>query len=110
MDPLAAQRAIETDLLSSLSLLPPLTFARRLIAPTASQGAIHGSVSQADVLAAIREFGIVLEEASLGGATFREVEGVERGRLKGTGVYDFEVAFKTLGESVVLKVEVTKEE
>lgn len=111
VDPLAAQRLLESDLLAALSLLPPLNFSRRLISTSAPTGPIHGSVSTADVVSAIREFGPVLEDNLLTSVGFVEGQaGLEKGRVKATGVYDFEVVFKVTGERAVLKVDVAREE
>lgn len=76
---------------ASISFLPPIPFARRTIAAGATEGPIHGSVSAADVVAAVRDFGITLEESVVGGMGFAEGQpGVEKGRVKATGVYDCE--------------------
>lgn len=89
IDPLAVARKIESDLFASLSFLPPIPFARRTITAGATEGAIHGSVSAGDVVAAVRDFGITLEETVASGMGFVEGQpGLEKGRIKATGVYD----------------------
>ncbi|KAI5477106.1 hypothetical protein MNV49_006834 [Pseudohyphozyma bogoriensis] len=103
----AAQAAEEANLLA-LSLVPSLTFPRRLIDPssTSASSEIFGSVSSSDIAAALKEFGFVLENTG----AFEEVSGVENGRVKATGSYTYLIPFKALGKSHPLTVEVVREE
>ncbi|KAL8287107.1 hypothetical protein RQP46_004113 [Phenoliferia psychrophenolica] len=123
VDPRVAALASETDLRTALSLVPtPLVFHRRLIhspsppptllpgqqpsTPIETSSEIFGSVSVLDVINHLREFGVVVDEAN---AAFEEGTGVEKARLKATGVYSFVVQFKALGESTAVQVEVLRE-
>lgn len=116
----------ESLLLTSLTLLPLLSFSRRTQSSPGSKD-IFGSVTPTDILAAMREFGVVVDEAN---AAVREGEGVDKGRIKAVGRFDCEslalgapecadadedpgtvtVQLKALGESVDVKVEVVRGE
>lgn len=80
-------RASDAALLQSLSLLPlPLTFYRRTTGTTSTD--LFGSVTATDVVAAVREYGIVLEESQGGFA------GVEKGRVKSLGTFECELILR----------------
>lgn len=108
MESLKGIKAAETLLAESLSLLPPLSFSRRLItavvAPTTATEApatsnylgatdkvvssgIYGSVTELDVLQGMKEFGVVLDE---GLGAFEEGPSIEKGRVKGVGKFNCE--------------------
>ncbi|KAK4700505.1 hypothetical protein P7C70_g5744, partial [Phenoliferia sp. Uapishka_3] len=118
VDPQEALRTLEIDLRTALSLVPtPLSFHRRLIhaptslpgqqpSPTPANSEIFGSVSVLDVITSLREFGVVVDEAQ---AAFEEGMGVEKGRLKATGRFEFVVQLKALGEKTGIEVEVVRE-
>ncbi|GAA5967014.1 hypothetical protein JCM11641_000415 [Rhodosporidiobolus odoratus] len=103
-DPQAAARSAEQTLYASLTLLDqPLPFNRLTTSPTSVD--LFGSVSAADVLAALKEREVHLEA---GQGAFAEQEGVEKGRVKRLGEFTFEVQFKVLGREYPLQIRVDK--
>ena len=129
-DPLEAIRAAESLLAESLSLLPPLSFYRRLITPSlpaspplstsasaasafldstapksVTGSAIFGSVGERDVLIAMKEFGVTLEE----GLGAFDGEEVEKGRIKSVGTFTFRVTLKHIGQSIPVQVDVQED-
>jgi hypothetical protein len=79
-------------LASSLALLPqPLIFSRLTHVSSSSSSPrsseLFGSVSVADVVAVLKEFGIRVEE---GQCAFANAEGVEKGRVKALGQFTCE--------------------
>lgn len=82
-DPL---RIAEQSLLDSLSSVPqPLEFSRLTTSSTSSD--LFGSVSVSDVITALRERDLKIEE---GMGSFAAGEGIEKGRVKKTGTFDCE--------------------
>ncbi|GAA5822492.1 hypothetical protein JCM5353_000528 [Sporobolomyces roseus] len=98
-------RIAEQSLLDSLSTVSqPLEFARLTTSSTSSD--LFGSVSVQDVLAALRERDVRIED---GLGAFGESDGVERGRVKKTGTFDFIVNFRSLDQTYPLQIRVVKE-
>jgi ribosomal protein L9 len=88
-DPL---RIAEQSLLDSLSTIPqPLEFSRLTTSSTSSD--LFGSVSVSDVITALKERDIKIEE---GMGSFGESDGIEKGRVKKTGTFDCESPPSTL--------------
>ncbi|GAA5905267.1 bL9 family ribosomal protein [Sporobolomyces salmoneus] len=101
-DPL---RIAEQSLLDSLSTIPqPLEFSRLTTSSTSSD--LFGSVSVQDVITALRERDIKIED---GMGSFGESEGIEKGRVKKTGTFDFVINFRSLDQSYPLQIRVDKE-
>ncbi|GAA6009437.1 hypothetical protein JCM11491_003556 [Sporobolomyces phaffii] len=101
-DPL---RIAEQSLLDSLATVPqPLEFSRLTTSSTSSD--LFGSVSIADVTTALRERDIKIED---GMGAFGESEGIENGRVKKTGTFDFVITFRSLDQSYPLQIKVTQE-
>ncbi|GAA5852379.1 hypothetical protein JCM9279_001181 [Rhodotorula babjevae] len=121
-DPLAPARAAERALAASLSALAPashpLSFTRLTTSPTSSD--LFGSVSVADVVAALRERGVegLSAGGAVGGGEGAQVhgafapgqEGVQNGRVKQVGEFVFDVELRASGETVPVRVEVTRED
>ncbi|GAA5873984.1 hypothetical protein JCM1840_006110 [Sporobolomyces johnsonii] len=100
--PQAALRAAEETLRSALELLPqPVSFTRRTTSATSSD--LFGSVSVADVVAALREGDVRVEESA---CAFAKQDGVENGRIKKVGTFEFLIQFRALKEPYRLRVEV----
>ncbi|GAA5881387.1 hypothetical protein JCM16303_000157 [Sporobolomyces ruberrimus] len=98
-------RIVEQSLLDSLATVPqPLEFSRLTTSSASSD--LFGSVSVSDVIQALREQDIKIEE---GMGSFGESDGIEKGRVKKTGTFDFIVTFRTLDQSYPLQIRVLKE-
>ncbi|GAA5967827.1 hypothetical protein JCM21900_001783 [Sporobolomyces salmonicolor] len=98
-------RASERTLLSALALVPqPLSFTRRTTSATSSD--LFGSVSVSDVVAALREQDVRIEESA---GTFVAKAGVEKGRVKKVGTFELRIQFRALEETYGLRIEVAKE-
>ncbi|GJN87336.1 hypothetical protein Rhopal_000285-T1 [Rhodotorula paludigena] len=109
-DPLARARATEQALADSLATLvpstSPLSFTRLTNSPTSSD--LFGSVSAADVFAALRDRGV--QGVAEGMGAFAEgQEGVLNGRIKRTGEFAFEVELKALEQKVRVPIEVVRD-
>jgi ribosomal protein L9 len=85
-DPLAQAKEAESVLLTAISLLPLLSFSRRTQSSPGSKE-IFGSVTSTDILASMREYGVVVDESN---GAVKEGEGVDRGRIKALGRFDCE--------------------
>ncbi|GAA5946934.1 hypothetical protein JCM3765_002083 [Sporobolomyces pararoseus] len=98
-------RIAEQSLLDSLSsATQPLEFSRLTTSSTSSD--LFGSVSVSDVITALRERDLKIED---GMGSFAEGEGIEKGRVKKTGTFDFVINFRSLGQSYPLQIKVDKE-
>lgn len=107
---MARARATEQALADSLATLvpstSPLSFTRLTNSPTSSD--LFGSVSAADVLAALRDRGV--QGVAEGMGAFSEgQEGVLNGRIKRTGDFAFEVELKALEKKVRVPIEVVRD-
>ncbi|GAA6037251.1 hypothetical protein JCM8097_008644 [Rhodosporidiobolus ruineniae] len=104
-DPHAAARQADSALLSSLTALPqPLLFTRLTTSPTSTD--LFGSVSAADVLSALKDAGIALEAGQ--GSFGEEQEGVEKGRVKTLGLFEYRVQLKAIEREAVVQIKVDR--
>ncbi|GAA6060252.1 hypothetical protein JCM10212_003492 [Sporobolomyces blumeae] len=99
-------RTVEQTLLASLSsVAQPLVFSRLTTSSTSSD--LFGSVSVQDVVHELRERDVRIEDAA---GAFEAGDGVEKGRVKKTGTFNFLVHFRALDQTYPLKVQVVEEQ
>lgn len=85
--PIESARRAERALRDALMLVPTLFFSRRLISAssnvllTAGPTGIFGSVTESDILEAIKEYGVTLSEG------MGSIEGIETSRIKDVGKF-----------------------
>ncbi|GAA5938542.1 uncharacterized protein JCM15063_005349 [Sporobolomyces koalae] len=101
-DPVRLAGQSVLDSLSGVS--QPLEFSR--LTTSAASSDLFGSVSVADVISALRERDIKIDE---GMGSFAESEGVEKGRVKKTGTFKFVITLRSLKQTYPLQIRVIRE-
>ncbi|GAA5843029.1 hypothetical protein JCM3766R1_001668 [Sporobolomyces carnicolor] len=100
-------RIAEQNLLDSLAAVAhPISFSRLTTSSTSHD--LFGSVSVSDVAQLLRDkHNVKLFEDGMG--HFGDRDGVEKGRVKKTGTFDFVINLRTLGQTYTLPIQVDRE-